>query len=886
MKKTKNKLWKSALTALFFAVLIVGCKDENEGLVGLCPVIVSTDPVAGAVDVPLDQVVSATFNEAMNPASITQATFSLGGASPSGRGLAEMEGTVLYDAATFTVSFTPAENLSPGVEYTATVAPTAKDQNGNFLQAPYVWIFTTNASPTVVSTDPFNLSTNILLNKVVTATFSEAMDPLMINGTSFTLMNGTTQVTGVITYDGMTASFTPSIDLLPDTDYSATITTDAMNLTGEAVAADYVWTFNTGMLPAVTTTSPINLATGVLLNQVIEADFSEAMDPLTITSTSFTVKQGTISVPGAVAYSGTKATFTPTSPLSPGTTYTATVTNAAANPVGIPLAGNYVWNFDTGVLPTVVSTDPLNLATGVPTNKVISASFSEAMNPATITSSTFTLMQGTNVIAGTVSYSGTTATFTPTSPLVVATTYTANITTGAASQAGFAMGADFGWSFDVGVIPTVVSTDPLNLATGVPLNKVINATFSEAMDPSTITTSSFTLMQGTNAVAGTVNYTGTTASFTPTSNLLAGSSYTATITTVAKSQAGVAIASNYAWSFSAGTVPTVISTDPLNLASGVPLNKVVTASFSESMDPLTITSASFTLMQGTNSVAGAVSYTGTTASFTPTSNLLSGNSYTATITTVAKSVGGISIASNHVWSFSTVAPLGPPVVNLNSLLEYGIIAGVGVTNNAGASEIHDMNVGIYPGARSSITGFFDVDGGPGLIFNGAFHASDDVAPAGINAALSQAQSELVQAYDDAKNATTPAPSIAPADLGGQTLAPGIWTSATTMLLQNGDLTLDAQGDENAVWIFQIGSAFTSVGGAGGNVILAGGAKAKNVFWQVSSSATIGDNTIFKGNVLAFSSITMNAGSVAEGRMLARNGSVQLISANTITRPPN
>ncbi|WOK04194.1 Ig-like domain-containing protein [Imperialibacter roseus] len=784
MKKTKNKLWTSALTALFFAVLIVGCKDENEGIVGLCPVIVSTDPVGGAVNVPLDQVISATFNEAMNGSSITQATFSLGGASPAGRGLAEIEGTVSYDAATFTVSFVPAENLRPGIEYTATVAPTAKDQNGNFLQAPYVWTFTTNASPTVVSTDPINLSTNILLNKVVTATFSEAMDPLMINGASFTLMNGTTQVAGVITYDGLTAFFTPSVDLLPDTDYSATITTGAMNLTGEAVAADFVWTFNTGMLPAVTTTAPINLATGVLLNQVIEADFSEAMDPLTITPTSFTVKQGTTSVPGTVAYSGTKATFTPTNPLSAGTTYTATVTNTAANPVGIPLAGNYVWNFDTGVLPTVVSTDPLNLATGVPTNKVISATFSEAMNPATITSSSFTLMQGTNAIAGTVSYSGTTATFTPTSPLLAATTYTANVTTGATSQAGFAMGADFGWSFDVGVIPTVLSTDPLNLATGIPLNKVINATFSE------------------------------------------------------------------------------------------------------SMDPLTITSASFTLMQGTNSVAGAVSYTGTTASFTPTSNLLSGKSYTATITTAAKSVGGIAIPSNHVWSFSTVAPLGPPVVNLNSLLEYGIIAGVGVTNNAGASEIHDMNVGIYPGARSSITGFFDVDGGPGLIFNGAFHASDDVAPAGINAALNQAQSELVQAYDDAKNATTPAPSVAPADLGGQTLAPGIWTSATTMLLQNGDLTLDAQGDENAVWIFQVGSAFTSVGGAGGNVILAGGAKAKNVFWQVSSSATIGDNTIFKGNILAFSSITMNAGSVAEGRMLARNGSVQLISANTITRPPN
>jgi hypothetical protein len=201
-----------------------------------------------------------------------------------------------------------------------------------------------------------------------------------------------------------------------------------------------------------------------------------------------------------------------------------------------------------------------------------------------------------------------------------------------------------------------------------------------------------------------------------------------------------------------------------------------------------------------------------------------------------------------------------------------------------------MDVGIYPGARSSITGFFDVDGGPGLINNGAFYASDDLAPPGTNAMLNQAQLDLVAAYNQAAGATLPAPNVAPADLGGQTLAPGIWTSASTMLLQNGDLTLDAQGDANAVWIFQIGAGFTSVGSgpfpsaSGGNVILAGGAQAKNVFWQVASSAVIGDFTSFKGNVLAFSSITMNSGAVAEGRMLARNASVIMTSTNIINKP--
>ena len=241
-----------------------------------------------------------------------------------------------------------------------------------------------------------------------------------------------------------------------------------------------------------------------------------------------------------------------------------------------------------------------------------------------------------------------------------------------------------------------------------------------------------------------------------------------------------------------------------------------------------------------------------------------------------------------MWNFDTTAPLGPLAPTLLTVARFGIIAGVGVSNNAGPSQVNNLDVGIYPGARSSITGFFAVDGGPGLINNGAFYASDDGAA--VNAMLNQAQLDLVVAYDQAKNATSPAPSVAPADLGGKTLAPGIWTSATTMLLQNGDLTLDAQGDANAVWIFQIGSSFTSIGSgpfpsaSGGNVLLAGGAQAKNVYWQVSSSATIGDYTSFKGNILAFSSITMNTGAVAEGRMLARNAAVVMTSTNIINKP--
>ena len=190
-----------------------------------------------------------------------------------------------------------------------------------------------------------------------------------------------------------------------------------------------------------------------------------------------------------------------------------------------------------------------------------------------------------------------------------------------------------------------------------------------------------------------------------------------------------------------------------------------------------------------------------------------------------------------------------------------------------------MNVGISPGVRSSITGF-----PPAIVVNGAIFASDDIDPPGVAAMLIQAKQDLTDAYLFAEGATSPAPATVAGDQGGTTLAPGTYKSTSTLLIQSGDLTLDAQGDANAVWIFQIASDFTTVGGAGGNVILSGSAQAANVFWQVGSSATIGDGTSFAGNVLALTSITMNSGATAEGRMLARNGSVVLTNTNIINKP--
>src|SRR3990172_3478952 len=162
-----------------------------------------------------------------------------------------------------------------------------------------------------------------------------------------------------------------------------------------------------------------------------------------------------------------------------------------------------------GAAPTVTSTSPDDAVTGVPVDTKVLATFSKAMDPSTITTSTFLLKQGTTAVSGFVGYVGLTATFDPASDLAASTAYTATITTGAKDASGRALAVDFVWSFTTGQIPDTTSprvsfTSPAVGATGVPINTKVLATFSEAMDSSTITMSTFTLKRGTTSGSGTV----------------------------------------------------------------------------------------------------------------------------------------------------------------------------------------------------------------------------------------------------------------------------------------------------------------------------------------------------------------------------------------------
>src|SRR3989339_417281 len=240
-------------------------------------------------------------------------------------------------------------------------------------------------------------------------------------------------------------------------------------------------------------------------------------------------------------------------------------------------------------------------------------------------------------------------------------------------------------------IPTVSSTSPQNAVTGVAFNSKITATFSEAMNSESITTATFTLMQGTSFVSGTVSYTGETATFAPSSNLEPNTTYSATITTGAKDAEGSTLAKNYVWNFTTGAaatiiLPTIISTSPTSGETSVVLNKQIAATFSVDMDVTSIQTTTFTLMQGTTQVLGFVSYSNKTATFVPLSNLAANTTYTTTITTGAKDISGNALAANYVWSFTTAAlPTYTVTLSSNPLLG-GIVAQSGTgTYSSGSS---------------------------------------------------------------------------------------------------------------------------------------------------------------------------------------------------------
>lgn len=733
---------------------------------------------------------------------------------------------------------------------------------------------------TVTAVTPADEATGVdTANPSITATFSEAVVPLTDTDFTVTCATPCTEVDGTVTMNDAntvaTFTLTDAAVLDGETLYSAAIESAISDSGGVTLAEPYTWEFTTGnsadtTRPRITATVPVTRVAdptaGVPLNTYISAAFSEAVMANTVSETSFTLscEDPCVATDGDVSYDADSQTavFTPAENLEPETTYTATITSSVTDLEGNELAGNqaaatsesdYVWEFTTGLTldttrPRVTITEPLTTNPGptpnVPANTAINAVFSESVLPATVSDSTFTLTceSPCENPLGEVSYAinAKSAVFTPSENLAEDTTYTATIMSSVTDTAG---------------------------------------------------------------------------------NELAGN------------QGAVADASDYIWTFlTVGAVAaadiSVDSTEPMDagtlaFCTNTSINATFAVPAGVRLNPTTVNEMTFIVVEDadTDTAITAASIevdvnTGTIATFIPQTELEENVTYRATIKGGSDgvkdlTVPGNELAEDYVWTFTAEEPAGGCLqpANLRTVAPFGSFGGSAGITNQGLLTIVNGDMGTTA-VSTLVTGFVSEPGCEYTIttlnegqVNGKIFTSPPpptVACPQDGTAITEAIA--IQARLDAEAAFI---EISPANMpGGQnpgnenlgslTLTPGIYTAQSgAFSIQGGDLTLDAQGNQNAVWVFQMATTLT-VGGPGADfpqsVILVNGAQAKNIFWQVGSAATInaaGGGTM-KGTIIAQDGVSIStAGNVnivtLDGRALSLTASVTVV--NTVINVP-
>ncbi len=724
------------------------------------PTVIGVTPGSGFTGISTATTVTATFSEAINASTLTTNTFVL--RDPSN---AAVTATVGYNSSTRVATLTPSAALAVSTTYTATLTSGSggvKDLAGNALASNVTWSFTTavpdTTPPGVTAVTPANGSGGAHSATAVTATFTEPMNAATFTTSTFVLRDAANAVVaGTVTYNAGTqaATLKPSAALAVSATYTATLTGGASgvkDLAGNALASNFVWSFTTGATLGLTTIGSIadsgdsNYLNGSKVTtpsagaQVSSMSvYVDSIDSLVANqSYQLAIYDDGAGQPGALVATSLAGTLVAntwntvaiTATLQPSHAYwlmyntngrTASVNNMRFNngsagqgvysnppvsfgtwPAAFPsptvtssvcsLYLTYAPPADT-TPPTVTAVTPANGATGVSSATTATATFSEAINAATLTTSTFVLRDpGNNVVAGTVGYNAATrvATLTPSSALAASATYTATMiggSSGVKDTAGNALASNFVWSFTTAVPdttpPAVTGVTPAAGATGVSTATAVTATFSEAINVSTLTTSTFVLRDpGNNIVAATVAYNAATrvGTLTPSATLGTSTTYTATVTggsSGVKDLAGNALASNFIWSFTTTipdtTPPTVTGVTPANGATAVSTGTAVTATFSEAMNAATITASTFVLRDPANAiVASAVSYNAATrvVTLTPSAALGPSKTYTATLTggtSGVKDLAGNALASNFAWSFTTTAaaPIGLTTIGSN-----------------------------------------------------------------------------------------------------------------------------------------------------------------------------------------------------------------------------
>ncbi len=324
--------------------------------------------------------------------------------------------------------------------------------------------------------------------------------------------------------------------------------------------------------------------------------------------------------------------------------------------------------------------------------------------------------------------------------------------------------------------------------------------------------------------------------------------------------------------------PRVVSNSPTDGATNVAINASVSATFSEDMDASSLQS-SFTLKSAGVAVAGSLIASGKTATFWPAAHLAIDGSFTATISSEASSAAGVGLDAAQTWTFQSGSVVEPGQgVNLGQAGNFVILAKSGISTVP--TSVITGDIGVSPAAASAITGFALTAAATNVFstspqVTGKVFAANFAPPTPSN--MTTAVGDMELAFTDAAGRAPDATELGAGNIGGMTLAPGVYKWGTGLMIPT---SITLAGDASAVWIFQVDQNLVMASGT--QVVLSGGAQAKNVYWQVAGSVSLGTTAHLEGVILTQTSITLGTGASVTGRLLAQTAVT--IDSSTVVAP--
>jgi len=1001
--KTKKLL---ATLAIVSVVLITGCrKDEYKGLpLGKCPAVDRTIPTKDAVNVPLKQIISATFNKkGMNGETITKTSFTVqqGATAIAGTksAMVAIEGEVTYNDGDSTATFKPDNDLIPYTIYEGRVKSSVKDLLGNALRTDYVWSFTT--IPQVkVSSNPIAGGSAIIMDNLREGTFDQGSS-VTVTATpnpGYAFSNWTDTDKGTIASTSSTYIFPLNTNTNLVANFANTYTLTIIAANGDVVKTPDLATYNQGTTVTLTATPHLGYTftnwtgddTGFLnpftvtmdKNKIITANFSINVYALNIkapngsytkTPDQATYNHGTV-VPLTATPNPNYHFVNWTEDAEDGNVI-STVPNFSVTMTGTRnLFANFAINAKA---PTVNSTSPADGDKCVVPDKTVSAIFSEPMDPSNPKTS-FTLKQTltSTPVDGEVTYSGTTASFNPSVNLLPNTQYTATITTGAKSLAGIPLAADKVWTFNTGCNPIVtLSSSPAAGGTTVgagsyssgtsvtvtasknPLYNFVNWTDKEnGTEVSTSPSYQFTMPGNNRYLVANFSLIPVTHAVTLSSNppaaggttggagaYSAGVSVTVTAATTnplykfdnwTDKENGTEVSTSPSYQFTMPDKDRALVANFTAIAAGTYTLIVTHVNGSVLQNPFKVVYNSgdiVTLTATPNTDYAFSSWSGdaTGSSSTTTVTMNSDKNVTANFIVKLPSTFTLNVTTAHgtvtkdpdlvfypsgsnvtltpranpdykfdSWggdasgnadpltvimnsdknitanfTLIPIVPLGPGAVDLGAASNFVILSKAGITDVPTSSVTGDVGTSPISGAYNGLTC---------TEVTGKIYSVTAAGPAPCSLEdpirLTAAVSAMELAYTDAAGRPTPDHTeLGTGNISGMNLAPGLYKWGTNVIIPS-DVTLT--GGPEDTWIFQISQDLIVSNAV--IVHLAGGAQAKNIFWQVEGLVTLGTTSQFEGIILCMTAINMRTGASINGRLFAQTEVT--LQSNSVTKP--